>query len=141
YNGSTMPGTAKRSDGTEREVTLIDAFEAVGACRAGTMSREDVDAIERSVCPGEGACGGMYTANTMASAAEAMGISLPGSAAPPAPDRRRDDYARASGEAVVETLRRGITARDIMTREAFENAIAVVIAFGGSTNAVLHLRA
>jgi dihydroxy-acid dehydratase len=105
------------------------------------MSREDVDTIERSICPGEGACGGMYTANTMASAAEALGMSLPGSASPPAPDRRRDDYAKASGEAVVELLRQGITARDIMTKEAFENAIAVVMAFGGSTNAVLHLLA
>ncbi|NLE81310.1 MAG: dihydroxy-acid dehydratase, partial [Rhodococcus sp.] len=92
-------------------------------------------------CPGEGACGGMYTANTMASAAEALGMSLPGSAAPPAPDRRRDGFARASGEAVVELLRRGIRASDILTKEAFENAIAVVMAFGGSTNAVLHLLA
>jgi hypothetical protein len=105
------------------------------------MSREDVDAIERAICPGEGACGGMYTANTMASAAEALGMSLPGSAAPPATDRRRDGFARRSGQAVVELLRRGITARDILTKEAFENAIAVVMAFGGSTNAVLHLLA
>ena len=141
YAGSTMPGFAKMSDGSERQVTIIDAFEAVGACSRGLMSREDVDTIERAICPGEGACGGMYTANTMASAAEAMGMSLPGSAAPPAPDRRRDGFAKASGEAVVEMLRRGITARDIMTKEAFENAIAVVMAFGGSTNAVLHLLA
>src|SRR6187431_1579526 len=141
YAGSILPGIAKMSDGTERQVTIIDAFEAVGACARGLMSREDVDAIERAICPGEGACGGMYTANTMASAAEALGMSLPGSAAPPATDRRRDGYARRSGEAVVELLRRGITARDIMTREAFENAIAVVMAFGGSTNAVLHLLA
>lgn len=141
YAGSTMPGFATLSDGSERQVTIIDAFEAVGACSRGLMSREDVDTIERAICPGEGACGGMYTANTMASAAEAMGMSLPGSAAPPAPDRRRDGYAEASGEAVVEMLRRGITARDIMTKEAFENAIAVVMAFGGSTNAVLHLLA
>ena len=141
YAGSTLPGFAKLSDGTEKQVTIIDAFEAVGACSRGLMSREDVDTIERSICPGEGACGGMYTANTMASAAEALGMSLPGSASPPAPDRRRDDYAKASGEAVVELLRKGITARDIMTKEAFENAIAVVMAFGGSTNAVLHLLA
>ena len=141
YAGSIMPGFAKMADGSERQVTIIDAFEAVGACSRGLMSREDVDAIERAICPGEGACGGMYTANTMASAAEAMGMSLPGSAAPPAPDRRRDGFAKASGEAVVELLRRGITARDIMTKEAFENAIAVVMAFGGSTNAVLHLLA
>src|SRR5690606_34939648 len=141
YAGSTLPGFAKLSDGTEKQVTIIDAFEAVGACSRGLMSREDVDTIERAICPGEGACGGMYTANTMASAAEALGMSLPGSASPPAPDRRRDDYAKASGEAVVELLRKGITARDIMTKEAFENAIAVVMAFGGSTNAVLHLLA
>jgi dihydroxy-acid dehydratase len=141
YAGSILPGRAKLSDGTERDVTIIDAFEAVGACSRGLMSREDVDAIERAICPGEGACGGMYTANTMASAAEALGMSLPGSAAPPATDRRRDGYARRSGQAVVELLRRGITARDILTKEAFENAIAVVMAFGGSTNAVLHLLA
>ncbi|MGN6332372.1 MAG: dihydroxy-acid dehydratase [Motilibacteraceae bacterium] len=141
YAGSIMPGRAKLSDGSEREVTIIDAFEAVGACARGLMSREDVDAIERAICPGEGACGGMYTANTMASAAEALGMSLPGSAAPPAVDRRRDGYARKSGEAVVRMLEKGITARQVMTREAFENAIAVVMAFGGSTNAVLHLLA
>jgi len=141
YAGSILPGRAKLSDGTEMDVTIIDAFEAVGACARGLMPREDVDAIERAICPGEGACGGMYTANTMASAAEALGMSLPGSAAPPATDRRRDGYARRSGQAVVELLRRGITARDILTKEAFENAIAVVMAFGGSTNAVLHLLA
>ncbi|GAB3596683.1 Dihydroxy-acid dehydratase [Corynebacterium faecale] len=141
YNGSTMPGTATMSDGSEREVTLIDAFEAVGACRAGKMSREDVDAIERAVCPGEGACGGMYTANTMASAAEAMGMSLPGSAAPPAIHRDRTQYARRSGDAVVGLLREGIRARDIITRESLLNAVAVVMALGGSTNAVLHLMA
>ncbi|OBB14867.1 dihydroxy-acid dehydratase [Mycolicibacterium setense] len=141
YNGSIMPGIAKLTDGTEKEVTIIDAFEAVGACARGLMSREDVDIIERAICPGEGACGGMYTANTMASAAEALGLSLPGSASPVAIDKRRGEYARKSGEAVVELLRRGITARDILTKEAFENAIAVVMAFGGSTNAVLHLLA
>ncbi|NKZ10566.1 dihydroxy-acid dehydratase [Mycolicibacterium septicum] len=141
YNGSIMPGVAKLTDGTEKEVTIIDAFEAVGACVRGLMSREDVDIIERAICPGEGACGGMYTANTMASAAEALGMSLPGSASPVAVDKRRGEYARKSGEAVVEMLRRGITARDILTKEAFENAIAVVMAFGGSTNAVLHLLA
>jgi dihydroxy-acid dehydratase len=141
YAGSILPGRAKLSDGTERDVTIIDAFEAVGACARGLLPREDVDAIERAICPGEGACGGMYTANTMACAAEALGMSLPGSAAPPATDRRRDGFARRSGQAVVELLRRGITARDILTKEAFENAIAVVMAFGGSTNAVLHLLA
>ncbi|MGV0739438.1 dihydroxy-acid dehydratase [Mycobacterium syngnathidarum] len=141
YNGSIMPGVAKLTDGTEKEVTIIDAFEAVGACVRGLMSREDVDIIERAICPGEGACGGMYTANTMASAAEALGMSLPGSASPVAVDKRRGEFARRSGEAVVEMLRRGITARDILTKKAFENAIAVVMAFGGSTNAVLHLLA
>jgi dihydroxy-acid dehydratase len=136
YAGSIMPGSV---DG--KDVTIIDAFEAVGACIKGLITPEEVDKIERAVCPGEGACGGMYTANTMASAAEALGMSLPGSAAPPAPDRRRDEYARKSGEAVVEMLRRGITARHILTKEAFENAITVVMALGGSTNAVLHLLA
>ena len=141
YAGSILPGHVKLSDGTEKDVTIIDAFEAVGACARGLMSREDVDAIERAICPGEGACGGMYTANTMASAAEAMGMSLPGSAAPPAVDRRRDGYARKSGEAVVELIRQGITTRDIITKQSLENAIAVLMAFGGSTNAVLHLLA
>jgi dihydroxy-acid dehydratase len=141
YAGSILPGRVTLSDGSDREVTIIDAFEAVGACARGLMSRADVDLIERAICPGEGACGGMYTANTMASAAEALGMSLPGSAAPPATDRRRDGFARRSGQAVVQMLSKGITARQVMTREAFENAIAVVMAFGGSTNAVLHLLA
>jgi dihydroxy-acid dehydratase len=136
YAGSTMPGQV---DG--KDVTIIDAFEAVGACARGLITREKVDEIERAICPGEGACGGMYTANTMASAAEALGMSLPGSAAPPAVDRRRDGYSRAAGEAVVEMIRRGITTRDILTKKAFENAITVVMALGGSTNAVLHLLA
>jgi dihydroxy-acid dehydratase len=136
YAGSIMPGQV---DG--RDVTIIDAFEAVGACLAGRITREEVDRIERAICPGEGACGGMYTANTMASVGEALGMSLPGSAAPPAVDRRRDGFAHRSGEAVVEMLRQGITARQIMTKPAFENAIAVVMALGGSTNAVLHLLA
>ncbi|HEV7565638.1 MAG TPA: dihydroxy-acid dehydratase [Microbacteriaceae bacterium] len=141
YGGSIAPGWVKLSDGTEKEVTIIDSFEAVGACKAGTMSLEDLDRIERAICPGEGACGGMYTANTMASVAEALGMSLPGSAAPPSADRRRDYYAHRSGEAVVNLLRLGITTRDILTRKAFENAIAVAMAFGGSTNVVLHLLA
>jgi dihydroxy-acid dehydratase len=141
YAGSILPGFVKLEDGTEKDVTIIDAFEAVGACARGLMSREDVDRIERAICPGEGACGGMYTANTMASAAEAMGMSLPGSAAPPAVDRRRDGFAHKSGEAVVELIRQGITTRDIITRQSLENAIAILMAFGGSTNAVLHLLA
>ena len=136
YAGSTLPG---RYQG--RDVTIIDAFEAVGACLAGRMTREEVTEIEKAVCPGEGACGGMYTANTMASAAEALGMSLPGSAAPPAPDSRRDAYAERSGEAAVSLVDAGITARTILTKDAFENAITVVMALGGSTNAVLHLLA
>ena len=136
YAGATMPG--KLGD---RDLTIIDVFEGVGACAAGKITRDELTEIEKATCPGEGACGGMYTANTMASVAEALGMSLPGSAAPPAPDRRRDGYAVESGKAVVELLRRGITARDIMTKEAFENAITVVMALGGSTNAVLHLLA
>ncbi|MEV6877195.1 dihydroxy-acid dehydratase [Amycolatopsis sp. NPDC051128] len=141
YAGTIAPGWVKLTDGTEKDVSIIDAFEAVGACRAGRLGTDDLDRIERAICPGEGACGGMYTANTMASAAEAMGMSLPGSAAPPSADRRRDNYAHLSGEAVVGLLERGITARDILTIEAFENAITVVMALGGSTNAVLHLLA
>jgi dihydroxy-acid dehydratase len=141
YAGTIAPGWVRLSDGTEKDVTIIDAFEAVGACARGLISAEDVDRIERAICPGEGACGGMYTANTMASVAEAIGMSLPGSAAPPSADRRRDSFALQSGQAVVELLRRGITTRQILTKPAFENAIAVVMAFGGSTNAVLHLLA
>ena len=141
YAGSIAPGWVKLTDGTEKQVTIIDAFEAVGACKAGKMSEEDLGRIERAICPGEGACGGMYTANTMASIGEALGMSLPGSAAPPSADRRRDLWAHRSGEAVVNLIAKGITARQIMTRKAFENAIAVLMAFGGSTNAVLHLLA
>jgi dihydroxy-acid dehydratase len=141
YAGSTMPGWVKLSDGTEKEVTIIDSFEAVGSCLAGTMSREDLHKIECAIVPGEGACGGMYTANTMASVAEALGMSMPGSAAPPAADRRRDYYAHRSGEAVVNMLRLGITTKDILTKKAFENAITVAMALGGSTNVVLHLLA
>ncbi|HYZ35314.1 MAG TPA: dihydroxy-acid dehydratase [Pseudonocardiaceae bacterium] len=136
YAGTILPGRVG-----DREVNIVDAFEAVGACLRGRISRAEVDAVERAICPGEGACAGMFTANTMACAAEALGMSLPGSASPPAVDRRRDGFARASGSAVVELIKRGITARQILTRPAFENAIAVVMAFGGSTNAVLHLLA
>ena len=141
YAGSIAPGWVKLSDGTEKDITIIDSFEAVGAVKAGRMSAADAKRIECAFAPGEGACGGMYTANTMASVAEALGMSLPGSASPASADRRRDYYARRSGEAVVNMLRLGITARDILTRDAFENAIAVAMAFGGSTNVVLHLLA
>ena len=136
YAGSTLPGNV---DG--RDVTIIDAFEAVGACARGLIPQSEVDKIERAICPGEGACGGMYTANTMATVGEAIGLSLPGSAAPPAVDRRRDAYSVQAGAAVVELIRQGITTRQILTKRAFENAITSVMALGGSTNAVLHLLA
>ncbi|WP_424935505.1 MULTISPECIES: dihydroxy-acid dehydratase [Bacteria] len=141
YAGSIAPGWVKLSDGTEKDITIIDSFEGVGACRAGRMSEEDLKRIECAFAPGEGACGGMYTANTMASVAEALGLSLPGSAAPPSADRRRDYFAHRSGEAVVNLLRQGITTKDILTKESFENAIALAMALGGSTNVVLHLLA
>ncbi|MBA4246853.1 MAG: dihydroxy-acid dehydratase [Microbacterium sp.] len=141
YAGSIAPGWVKLSDGTEKEITIIDSFEAVGAVRAGKMSAEDAHRIECAFAPGEGACGGMYTANTMASVAEALGLSLPGSASPASYDRRRDMYAHRSGEAVVNLLNKGITARQIVTREALENAVTVAMALGGSTNVVLHLLA
>ena len=136
YAGSSLPG---RYD--DRDLTIVDMFEGVGACALGKLSAGELDAMERQTCPGEGACAGMFTANTMASAAEALGMSLPGSASPMAIDRRRDEFAVRSGAAVVELLRAGITARDVLTKPAFENAIAVVMALGGSTNAVLHLLA
>jgi dihydroxy-acid dehydratase len=136
YAGSTLPGQVDGQD-----VTIIDAFEAVGACARGLITKDRVDQIERAICPGEGACGGMYTANTMAAIGEALGLSLPGSAAPPAVDRRRDAYAIKSGEAVVNLIRLGITTRMILTKKAFENAITILMALGGSTNAVLHLLA
>ncbi len=141
YAGSIAPGWVKLTDGTEKEITIIDSFEAVGGLKAGTMSAEDAHRIECAFAPGEGACGGMYTANTMASVAEALGMSLPGSTSPASADRRRDYFAHRSGEAVVNMLKLGITTRDILTREAFENAITVAMALGGSTNVVLHLLA
>ncbi|MGV8911956.1 MAG: dihydroxy-acid dehydratase [Rhodoglobus sp.] len=141
YAGSIAPGWVKLSDGTEKEITIIDSFEAVGAVKAGRMSEADAKRIECAFAPGEGACGGMYTANTMASVAEALGMSLPGSASPASADRRRDYFAHRSGEAVVNLLRLGITSRDIMTKKAFENAITVAMALGGSTNVVLHILA
>ena len=136
YNGSTLPGV---HNGKNIDITTV--FEAIGACAAGKMSEDELGEIEREACPGEGACGGMFTANTMSSIAEALGMSLPGSASPPAVDSRRDDDAQRAGTAVVNLLRLGIYPRDIMTKKAFENAIAVVNALGGSTNAVLHLLA
>ncbi|MFM7761704.1 MAG: dihydroxy-acid dehydratase [Acidimicrobiaceae bacterium] len=136
YNGSTLPGV---HNGKNIDITTV--FEAIGACAAGKMTQQELEEIEREACPGEGACGGMFTANTMSSIAEALGMSLPGSASPPAVDSRRDDDAQRAGAAVVNLLRLGIYPRDIMTKKAFENAIAIVNALGGSTNAVLHLLA
>ena len=136
YNGSIMPG---QLNGKALDITSV--FEAVGACAAGTITEEELHEIETHACPGEGACGGMFTANTMSSIAEAIGMSLPGTASPPAIDGRREGDARMAGEAVVNMLRLGITPRMIMTKKAFENAIAVTSALGGSTNAVLHLLA
>ena len=136
YNGSTLPG---HHDGAATDITTV--FEAVGAHARGTISDEELDQIERTACPGEGACGGMFTANTMSSIGEALGLSIPGSASPPAVDGRREDHARLAGEAVVNQLKAGITARQILTKKAFENAIALTSALGGSTNAVLHLMA
>ena len=136
YGGTILPGRLG-----DKDLTILDAFEGVGACATGRISRAELDEIERHACPTEGSCAGMYTANTMAAAAEALGMALIGSASPPAVDRRRDGLAVRSGEAVLAQLDAGITARKILTKQAFENAIAVVMAVGGSTNAVLHLLA
>ena len=136
YAGSILPGHLNGE-----ALDIVSVFEAVGAKAAGTIDQATLDAIERNACPTEGACAGMFTANTMASVAEAIGMSLPGSSSPPAVDRRRDDFAYASGQAVMNLIEKGIRPRQIMTRKAFENAIAVVMALGGSTNAVLHLLA
>lgn len=136
YNGSTMPGY---HNGKAIDITSV--FEAIGACAAGMITEAELGDIERNACPGEGACGGMFTANTMSSIGEALGLSLPGTASPPAIDPRREDDARRAGEAVVNMLRLGIRPSDILTKKAFENAIALANALGGSTNAVLHLLA
>lgn len=136
YGGTIMPGHLG-----DQVLDIVSVFEAVGANAIDQLSDAELSLIERNACPTEGSCAGMFTANTMASVAEAIGMSLPGSASAPAVDGRRDEYAFASGEAVIELLRRGIRPRDIMTKKAFENAIAIVMALGGSTNAVLHLLA
>ena len=136
YGGSILPGRLG-----DKALDIVSVFEAVGANAIDALSDEELSLIEHNACPTEGSCAGMFTANTMASVGEALGMSLPGSASAPAVDRRRDDYAYASGVAVVELLRRNIRPRDILTKKAFENAIAVVNALGGSTNAVLHLLA
>jgi dihydroxy-acid dehydratase len=136
YGGSILPGRAR-----DRALDITSVFEAVGAHAVDALSDEELSLIEHNACPTEGSCAGMFTANTMASVAEALGMSLPGSSSAPAVDRRRDDDAYSSGRAVVELLRVGIRPRQVMTKEAFENAIAVTMALGGSTNAVLHLLA
>jgi dihydroxy-acid dehydratase len=136
YGGSILPGRFKGKD-----VTVVDVFEAVGAHSAGRMSDEDLHALECVACPGAGSCGGQFTANTMACVSEAIGLALPGSAGAPAPYESRDEYAAASGKAVMNLLQLGIRPRQIVTREALENAAIVVAASGGSTNAALHLPA
>ena len=136
YGGSILPGHWR-----DQALDIVSVFEAVGACAAGTLTENELGEIERRACPTEGSCAGMFTANTMASIGEALGMSLPGSAAPPAVDRRRDDFAFGSGQAVMRLLELDLRPRQIMTKEAFENAIAVTMALGGSTNAVLHLLA
>jgi len=136
YGGSSLPG---RYAG--RDISIVDVFEGIGARSEGTISDAELLSIEQAACPGAGSCAGMFTANTMASVGEALGMSLPGSASVPAVDDRLHEYASLSGTAAMRMLETGIRPRDIMTRAAFENAITVVMALGGSTNAVLHLLA
>ena len=136
YAGSILPGMHNG-----RAIDIVDVFEAVGANATGALSDEELSLIEHKACPSEGACAGMFSANTMASLGEALGLSLPGSATPPAPDNRRDVFAFQSGQAVMNLLELGIRPRDILTRKAFENAISMLMALGGSTNAVLHILA
>src|ERR671921_677657 len=136
YGGSILPGKYKG-----RDVTVVDVFEAVGQHAAGKMSDEELHELECVACPSSGSCGGLFTANTMAAVSEAIGLALPGSAGAPAPYDSRDAYAEASGQTVMELLRRNLRPRDIVTRKALENAATVVAAAGGSTNAALHLPA
>lgn len=136
YGGSSLPGRYRG-----RDISIVDVFEGIGAESEGLITADDLLEIEQSACPGAGSCAGMFTANTMASVGEAIGLSLPGSASVPAVDPRMREYAERSGQAVMHMLESGITPSQIMTRPAFENAIATVMALGGSTNAVLHLMA
>ncbi len=136
YGGSILPGRFRGKD-----VTVVDVFEGVGAHSAGKMSADDLHELECVACPSAGSCGGQFTANTMACVSEAIGLALPGSAGAPAPYDSRDRYAEASGEKVMELLKRGIRPRDVVTRKSLENAATVVAASGGSTNAGLHLPA
>jgi dihydroxy-acid dehydratase len=137
YGGSILPGRGAQGEALD----IVSVFEAVGARSAGTLSDDELALIERNACPTMGSCAGMFTANTMASVAEAIGMALPGSSSAPAVDRRREDFAYETGRAVVHLLELGLRPRQILTKEAFENAIAAVMALGGSTNAVLHLLA
>jgi len=134
-------GTIKPGHHGGRDLTVVSVFEAVGQHAAGKLAREEFDAVERKACPGAGSCGGMFTANTMSSVFEAMGMSLPGSSTMAAEDAEKAESAAQSAEALLVCIRRGITPRQVLTREAFENGIAVCMALGGSTNAVLHLLA
>ncbi|MCL6445999.1 MAG: dihydroxy-acid dehydratase, partial [Alicyclobacillus sp.] len=136
YGGTIRPGRWR-----DQDIDIVSVFEAVGQYNQGLIDREELHGIECHACPGAGSCGGMYTANTMASAIEAMGMSLPGSSSNPAESPLKQEDCRRAGEAVMELLRRNIRPSDIMTKKAFENAITVVMALGGSTNAVLHLMA
>ncbi len=136
YAGTILPGHHRG-----QAIDITSVFEAIGAHAAGRMDDEEFHEIERQACPTEGACAGMFTANTMATIGEAIGMSLPGGSSPPAVDPRRDEIAYESGRAVVRLLELGLSSRAILTRAAFENAIAVSMAVGGSTNAVLHLLA
>jgi dihydroxy-acid dehydratase len=133
YAGTIKPGKWKGQD-----LTVVSAFEAVGAYTAGKMSDEDFVGIEKNACPTVGACGGMFTANTMSSSFEALGMSLPGSSQMASPDAEKADSAAASARVLVDAIRNGIRSRDVITRKSIENAIALVMATGGSTNAVLH---
>lgn len=136
YGGSINPGYYNG-----KPVDIVSAFEAIGSYSKGKISEDELKGIERSACPGPGACGGMYTANSMAAAMEALGMSLPGNASIPAVDKSKNDDLAAAGKALMDLIRNNTLPRDIMTRESFENAIRVVMAVGGSTNSVLHLLA
>ncbi|HBS06284.1 MAG TPA: dihydroxy-acid dehydratase, partial [Leptospiraceae bacterium] len=136
YGGTIYPGHYR-----DRDLNIVSVFESVGQYQAGRIDQDEFEQIEKHACPGTGSCGGMYTANTMSSAVEALGMSLPGFSTMGSPDKEKADSAGESGKAVYELLKQNIRPSDIMTRKAFENAITVVMAMGGSTNAVLHLLA
>ena len=146
YGGSILPGRVAKdasvpAEYLDRDLTVQDMFEAVGHQQNGTMTEAELEILERVACPSAGACGGQFTANTMACVSEAIGLALPNSSGAPAPYESRDEYAKASGAAVMNLIEKNIRARDICTREAFENAARIVACTGGSTNAGLHLPA